>query len=314
MEFYEDSIGPLAVPDWVSYLISVGYAWLDYPSSSRRIALISLPGDSAAAGLVALGALLKCLELEVADDESAHYERIKSLANKNPDGLTLRHATEDGVFCFDSIDANGTPWVYKQRKPSERRNIVSARVSNWRIYDEPFVAVGIGGQNPFGEIYRNLLTDGAEIIEYNLNRSYSLVCLGVRAAGKSVTRDIFRSVQFSTANRPVDLATLLTVTEWSTSIVSRMNVYNSRTQKFDRQTGATRLVIADGHEAFLRILDEPTFKCSDVIGVYDRVQERSKLEEIGAKMESLRDWYYDWDASHLSNPPHSINVKTFVKR
>lgn len=314
MEFYEDSIGPLAIPDWASYLISVGYGWLDYSCSSRRIALVSLPGDSAAAGLVALGALLKCLRLEVADDTSAHYERIKSLANNNPDGLTLRHATEDGVFCLDTVDANGTPWVFKQRKPSERRNIVAARVSSWRIYDEPYVSVGDGGRIPFGDIYRSLLADDTGIIEDNLRRSYSLVCLGVRAAGKSVTSDQFRSVKFSAGNRPVDLAQLLTVTEWSTSMISRLNVYNPRTQKLDRQTGGTRLVIADGHEAFLRILDEPTFKRSDVIGVYDRVQERSKLEDIGVKIESLRDWYDDWDASYLSNPPHGMHARAFVKR
>jgi hypothetical protein len=314
MEFTEYSSKSTSVPEWASYLISFGYRWMQSPCESRRIALISLPGDSAGAGLVALGVVRKCLELELADDASVHYARLKLLAAHNPDNLTLRHATEDGVFCFDTVDATGMPWVSMQRKPLERRNVIPLRASNWRIYDEPFIAVGTGARIPFGEIYRNLINNAGEIIEENLMRSFSQVCLAVRAAGKTVTRDTFSSVSLRLVNRPVDLASLLTVSDWSGSSVSRLNAYTTGSKKFDRVVGETKLVIADGHESFLRILDERAFKHSDVIGVYDRVQDRSKLEEIGLKLESLRGWYDDWDADDISRPPNGIHVKSFIKR
>jgi hypothetical protein len=51
-----------ALPDWVEFLIHFGYRWHRNNLQQRRIALISMPCDSAAAGLISLGALIRDLE------------------------------------------------------------------------------------------------------------------------------------------------------------------------------------------------------------------------------------------------------------
>jgi hypothetical protein len=50
-------------------------------------------------------------------------------------------------------------------------------------------------------------------------------------------------------------------------------------------------VVADGHDSFLRVLDNRDFQSSSIIGVFHRAIEREKSEEIGNKLQSLRQWY-----------------------
>src|SRR5258708_3671241 len=45
------------VPPWAAFLIRFGYLWRA-TSKTRRIALLTMPCDSAAAGLISLGALI----------------------------------------------------------------------------------------------------------------------------------------------------------------------------------------------------------------------------------------------------------------
>ena len=59
----------------------------------------------------------------------------------------------------------------------------------------------------------------------------------------------------------------------------------------DRNTGLTRLVVADGDAAFLKVVDAKEFASSDVIGVVHRTIARENLEAIGIKLSSLRQWY-----------------------
>ncbi len=76
------------VPTWVRFLISVGYRW-QQDLSIRRLGLISLPSDSAAAGLVTLGALLRDLENPNANDIAGHYAAL------------ARHAQQYLTSCRD---------------------------------------------------------------------------------------------------------------------------------------------------------------------------------------------------------------------
>lgn len=83
MEFSEAQTQWRSIPDWASCLIEFGYAWMGQPRDSRMIAVISMPSDSAAAGLVALGAMRRCLELENANDTNSHYEKLLELAKND---------------------------------------------------------------------------------------------------------------------------------------------------------------------------------------------------------------------------------------
>jgi hypothetical protein len=59
----------------------------------------------------------------------------------------------------------------------------------------------------------------------------------------------------------------------------------------DRTSSATKLVVADGHESFLKALSRVEFQRSDVVGVIHRTVERDALEEVGGKLHHLQQWY-----------------------
>ena len=62
MRFLDDQNENENLPNWAYFLINFGYQSKLYTGSKRRIALISMPCESAAAGLVSLGALIRDLE------------------------------------------------------------------------------------------------------------------------------------------------------------------------------------------------------------------------------------------------------------
>jgi hypothetical protein len=73
-----------AVPRWIEYLIHLGYVWPRDISERRRIALISMPCDSAAAGLVSLGALVRELRIFL---ESVVKKPIQLIDHKRRPGF-----------------------------------------------------------------------------------------------------------------------------------------------------------------------------------------------------------------------------------
>jgi hypothetical protein len=81
------------------------------------------------------------------------------------------------------------------------------------------------------------------------------------------------------------------------------------------ERGFTGLVVADGDSAFLRAIDPPDFKDSDVVGVVHRAVGRDRLELIGTKLADLSQWYAS-DADILSRlpPPVGITVAVLQQR
>lgn len=56
IEFSEAGWAWTAVPAWAGFLLQSGYRWPSRSPRERRIALVSMPCDSAGAGLISLGA------------------------------------------------------------------------------------------------------------------------------------------------------------------------------------------------------------------------------------------------------------------
>lgn len=292
MEFSEAHNPWRTIPDWASFLIEFGFAWLAQPRDSRRIALISMPSDSAAAGLVTLGAMRRCLELDDANDTSSHYEKLLALAKARPDGVTLRHNKRNGVFAFDGLDHEGVPWVRQLKSKSGFRiNIPRSSALNWRIDGEPPVVLVPGQQVPNAQLYSHLVTRGGEIRSSNLSESSSQVCLAGRGTGEVPTKGSMEAIRFREDGAEADLSQLLTVQSWMPGTISRVMFYNSRTEAFDRQSGKPQVVIADGDTSFLKVIDGTDFQESDVVGVVHRTMERDRLEAVGTKVENLRQWY-----------------------
>jgi hypothetical protein len=316
MEFSEANNPWRTIPDWASFLIEFGFVWLAQPRESRRIAVISMPSDSAAAGLVTLGAMRWCLELDDANDTSLHYEKLLALAKARPDGVTLRHNRRQGSFVFDGFNSDGTPWVRQLNSRSGlRMNITLSSALNWRIHGDPPVALIPGQQVPNAQLYRHLVTQGGEIRSSNLSESHSQVCLAGRGTGEVPTKGSIEAIRFRADGSEADLSQLLTVQSWMPGTISRVRFYNARTEEFDRQSLRPQVVIADGDTSFLKVIDGVDFEKSDVIGVIHRTIERERLESIGTKVESLRQWY-DHDNSFLNclpKQPRGIGISVLRK-
>lgn len=315
MEFSEAFCSWRSVPAWASCLIEFGYAWRDQPCDSRRIAAISMPSDSAAAGLVALGVMRKCLELDHATDVNAHYARLHELAMTRSNDIELRHERHQGLFIFDGVEADGRLRVTKQNADDNRCIIFGLTGSlKWHINGESQVRLHDGQQIPNGQIYAGLLPHGGAIKPSNLSESYSQVCLAGCSTGEAPTKEKMAKIRFRHDGEEADLSQLLTVQSWLPGTISRMLFYNSRTDKFDRQTGSPKVVIADGDTSFLKVIDRNDFKESDVIGIVHRTMEREKLETISRKLESIRQWYKPISADGVSDNKRGIGIYALKRR
>ncbi len=161
MKFSEGQDSWRSIPEWVSFLIEFGFAWLTEPHSVRRVAVVSMPSDSAAAGLITLGAMRKCLELEDATDAGSHHARLTQLARQRPPGVTLRYSKKAGTFAFDYLDRDGNPVVKKRNCSRETLyTIVRATALDWRIAGEAPAALIKGADVPHSDFYDQLCKEG----------------------------------------------------------------------------------------------------------------------------------------------------------
>jgi hypothetical protein len=232
IEFSEAHESWRTVPHWASFLIEFGFAWLAQPLVARRIAVITMPSDSAAAGLVALGAMRRCLELDDANDMSSHYEKLQGLARGRPNGVTLRNNKLKGIFIFDGIGEDGVPWAKKKTESDFRVNIPRTSALNWRMNGEAPVVVLTGQEVPYSQFYTHLVDMGGVIRSQNLAQSHSQVCLSGRAAGEAPTRDAMADVRFRKDGTQADLSQLLTVQRWLPGVVARFPVHGNPAIRF----------------------------------------------------------------------------------
>lgn len=315
IQFSEGDAAWRTIPKWAEFLLKFGFAWRDSPVNSRRIALISMPCDSAAAGLIALGAMRKVLELNEANDTGAHFERIKALATKRAEKSFLRHRRWKGRFVVEIIDRNGMVWVRKERsETADRMTITPNDANDWQFEREAPVQALVGNPVPYEEFYGGLIPGAEPSLAANLRLSDSRICLAGRAGGESALRRMLSGVRFQTCGRTTDLSQLLTIQAWSPGLISRVTFFNARTSKLDRATGIPQLVVADGDQAFLKVIEAETFRFADVMGVIHRTMERNKLEAVGNKMVDLRQWYSPDAQMPAGNPPPNGIAVSVIRR
>jgi hypothetical protein len=230
-----------------------------------------------------------------------------------------------GRFRLDGKDERGWLWVRQEQRGTAEKStqsgpprvsIHAANATDWQLEHEAPAETVQGAGLPHGRLYEELIERAAPPIDENLMRSDSAICLAGRVTGESVSRSAFSIIRFECGTQVADLAALLTVHRWSPETVSRVTFFNSRTRQLDRNTGFTSLVVADGDSAFLRALDAPEFRQSDVVGVIHRAVERDRLESIGTKFGDLSQWYAP-DAEmldRLSPSPPGITVSVLQRR
>lgn len=306
MEFSEANQAWRGIPSWAVFFIELGFGWLGKSPLPRRIAIVSMPSDSAAAGLISLGAMRRCLELDDANDLDNHFRRILSMGQRKASGIRLRHS-KYGIHIIDEVRADGTLLVKNTRRPASKISISRSTSREWQFDGEAPVAIRHGQQLPNSEIYLHLVQNGGAIQPSNLSASDSGVCLAGSVTGGANTRNRLADIRLRHDGCEADLSELLTVQDWMPGTVSRIMFFNSRTEEFDRTTRQPQLVIADGDACFLRLLDKPEFEHSDVIGVIHRTMERERLEAVGTRLASLRQWY---DPDEAPPTPRGISITT----
>lgn len=283
------------IPKWVDSLLMFGYMWAESERASRKIGLISMPCDSAASGLVALGAMRRRLELDGANDLASHFQRIQALALHGNIQATLfyrkKRGREHGPYLLDGQFSAGLVWVKLESSPDLRRTISFANAIDWQFDEEAPVQVHCGDKVPYERHYAELVNGGAAVVASNLLRSDSGICLAGRVTGEGDTQRNLAEIRFRADGRVADLSQLLTIQGWSPGTISRVSFFNSRTGMLDRRTGQPRLVVADGGASFLKVVEGEEFKQSDILGVIHTAVERDKLEELGSKLASLDQWY-----------------------
>lgn len=327
MQFVDGETESETMPNWAEFLVRFGYSWCLANLNQRRIAVVSMPCDSAASGLLALGAMIRDLESPGANNRERHYDSLLRFA---------RQYLESCKYCeFDPCDPESKSCGYLKRADGilkkddhptvnyeisdqtdyEKRSLTVIPTNkrtmtwrptpefalNWHVRGEPQLhaatAEGVLPETP----YRRILGSDS-IISENLSTSYSGICFAGRTTGTVQSKNICEEIWFSEMGEDYNLAELLTVQGWSAQRISRMALFNPRTGRMDHGAHLPRLVIADGDGSFHSVASRPDFQQSDIIGVIDRTVERERLEAVGAKIDSLSQWY-EFDEEFISRVP-----------
>jgi hypothetical protein len=323
---FSDTDGPWQrIPQWAEFLVACGFMLGDAGLGRRRICVISMPCESSSAGLVALGAMRRRLTFDDANDSRSHFQRIEWLASQREVETFLHHETFGGRFHLESKDAQGRVWAQRgtrgtsigwSRNGPLRIVILPSNASAWRFDGEAPTQAVRGAELPYTRFYEELIDGACAPVPSNLTQSDSGICLAGRVTGESASKSVVEAIRFQSNERVVDLARLLTVQRWSPGTISRVTFFNTRIGQLDRTTGSTRLVVADGDAAFLKVIESAHFRQNDVVGVIHRVIERDRLEAIGVKIENLAQWYTpDTELLNRMSPaPRGITISTLRRR
>jgi hypothetical protein len=251
---------------WAEFLIQFGYRWPVASSGQRRIALVSMPCDSAATGLIALGALIRDLGNSIATNVGGHYDALLRFARQY-----IKSCRDCDMRCHPELKRCGysreaTGLVRDKNKKryciSESTDFAHGRLAitiergTWAVWPKRAIDLRIDGQPPLrlvratgtlpGHAYAAIV-DGATIFPDNLRESYSGLCLAGRAAGATASQIAYASIRFRCGGIEYGLPDPLTIHGWSSSTaVSRMSFFNARTEQLDTDASLPALVIADG--------------------------------------------------------------------
>lgn len=339
------------LPAWAEFLIQLGFRWHESQKGRRRIAIVSMPCDSAAAGLIGLGALIHDLGNPNANNVDGHYDALLRYARQYLESCRDCKTRCDPQLagCGYAAEATGMVGDYSQRGKSAKRKKRLYTISDQTDFQNRRLALsreGTGNAGPItwwpapqyatglqingeplpetkdvagalpDDVYLQIVAD-APIIRDNLRRSFSGLCLAGRVTGETATREVCAGIRFRGSRGEYDLPNLLTVYGWLPSnIVSRIVFFNARTEQFDRRAETPSLVVADGDASLLKVLSNAAFQCSDVIGVIHRAIERDRLEAIGSRMSGLQQWYaVDTEmVGRLPSTPRGMSISILKKR
>src|SRR5262245_9630655 len=234
--FSEADLDWQPVSHWAEFLIRLGYGWPIATPRERRIALVSMPCDSAAAGLIALGALVRDLGNNAATNVGSHYDALLRFARQYISSCRDCDMRCDPELkrCGYSREATGLVRDKDNKKYcisestdfNNGRLVVAIERGTWAVWPKRALDLRIDGQPPprlsnaAGALPVDAyaaIVDGAKILPHNLHESYSGLCLAGRAAGETASYRACSSIRFLCTDVEYSLPDLLTIQEWSSS-------------------------------------------------------------------------------------------------
>ncbi|MBV6417422.1 MAG: hypothetical protein CMLOHMNK_02122 [Steroidobacteraceae bacterium] len=120
MQFSESNDTWRLIPPWADFLIRLGHGWPASPSGRERICLVSMPCDSAAAGLIALGAMIRDLGNPRANDLDGHYDDLCRYADEYLGKCGRRD--REGQVCEERCDPQAVRCGLSERIPGLLRS------------------------------------------------------------------------------------------------------------------------------------------------------------------------------------------------
>ena len=291
-----------------------------------------------AAGLIAVGAMVRDLADPRANDVDGHYDKLLLYARQflescDPCDMKcqpeIRHCgyTKQATGKLRSIRIPRQTFLVSNRTDFAERKLAwtyRSGMIEWTYAPQHAIKWYIDGEPPpelnetdgelSSEAYKGLFDQPIVLLE-NLRRSYSGLCFAGRAGGESVSRELCASMRFNNGIAEYSLDELLTIHGWSECNVSRIAFFNPRTEKLDRSNASSNLVIADGDTSFLKVCDRAEFAASDIIGVIHRNVERDRLEAVGAKILPNQWMSADTDKlCELPTLPRGISIAILKER
>lgn len=299
-----------------------------------------MPCDSAAAGLVALGAMIRDLCDPLANDVDGHYDRLLRYARQylhscrpcelkcNPElarcgyskeatGLLRSPLLPHRTFQISdetNFEERQIAWIQRDGQNSCLVKQRPQHTTDYHIDDEPPPQWNTAEGELPAHLYHFI--GAAPFHPDNFRKSYSGLCLAGRTGGGNASREICASVRFCDGSGEHGLEDLITIHGWSDRNISRVSFFNARTGVFDRYVEAPRLVVADGDASFLKIASQTEFHRSDIVGVIHRIMERERLDALGNKMSALRQWYEPDEDMLLGLPevPRGMSISILKRR
>jgi hypothetical protein len=296
-------------PGWVRWLIAVGQNWSS--GERRRIALLSMPCDSPAAGFVALGTLIGGLTDPRASDVEGHFDSLIRYARQYLDACRqcetrcqprerrcgyesestgkLRHVPSGKLLGPIVNYEEGANPAIRLRVGSGTAQLYPTAGQSYYVHRAPPIIARPGGA--LDPAPYNAFAGASGLDPANLRSTFSGTCLAGRAAGESATREWYDSVIVDAGGREHTLGSLLTIQGWGAHGISRMTFFNTRSGHFDRPSSFNRLVVADGGAALELVLSTRDFDRSDVIAVVHRTAPDDAGRSLGERLAAMHQWY-----------------------
>lgn len=264
-----------------------------------------------------MGAFVRRLGEPDANDFGSHLRRIHALQPEHEGAL--RRVGYRGQYVVHRRDADGSLWLEHTTRDAGFHRFIDHHAGEWYFDGEPQIEVRSGDALPWLPIYQAIAL-GETLDASNLRYGDSNVVLAGRSTGRSATEALFSGVRFESAGCGATLGELLTlVAPPGSRSVSRVRYLNPRSaagREFDREGSPPSIVIADGGDALLRVLDLATCESASVIAHLPRTDDQSRLEEVSTVLSGLRQWF-DADAhvgEQLPTAPRGVALAVLRQR